>query len=160
MENVYPLQWGLREIFEHTEVLLNRDDVDAKADAVLSLIEEKVVRKRDPNYTLGVTVTDFQRLETWFSRVIEEMEMDGKKEWHSHHIATLYKVRNRLMNITTRCKGLVANGDANSDLPWGNLKRIIFMWWMWQIWNHWRRIWYLPGLSAKYANCWKKLLWV
>jgi hypothetical protein len=123
MENVHPLQWGLREIFEHTEVLLNRDDVDAKADAVLSLIEEKVVRKRDPNYTLGVTVTDFQRLETWFSRVIEEMEMDGKKEWHSHHIATLYKVRNRLMNITTRCKGLVANNDATSDLPWGKFKK-------------------------------------
>lgn len=120
LHNVVPLQWGLREIFEYTEVLLNRDDVDAKADAVLSLIEEKIIRNPDPNYTMGLKVSNFQRLEEWFKEVIEEMEAENKKEWHSHHIATLYKVRNRLMNITSRCKGLVGNGDTVSDLPWGN----------------------------------------
>jgi DNA helicase HerA-like ATPase len=123
LHNVSPLQWGLKEIFEYTEVLLNRDDVDAKADAVLALIEEKVIRKPDPAYTLGVKVTNFQRLEEWFRQVIEEMESDNRKEWHSHHIATLYKVRNRLLNITNRCRGLVGNGDAVSDLPWGEFRK-------------------------------------
>jgi uncharacterized protein len=123
MHNVSVLQWGLQEIFEYAEVLLNRDDVDAKADAVLALIEEKVIRTKDPKYTLGIKVTNFQRLEEWFRQVIEDMEMENKKEWHSHHIATIYKVRNRLMNITNRCKGLVGNGDSVSDLPWGEFKK-------------------------------------
>jgi hypothetical protein len=123
MHNVSVLQWGLREIFEYAEVLLNRDDVDAKADAVLALIEEKVIRAPDQKYTLGIKVTNFQRLEEWFKQVIEDMEMENKKEWHSHHIATIYKVRNRLMNITNRCKGLVGNGDRVSDLPWGNFQK-------------------------------------
>jgi hypothetical protein len=87
------------------------------------LIEEKVIRKPDPAYTLGVKVTNFQRLEEWFRQVIEEMESDNRKEWHSHHIATLYKVRNRLLNITNRCRGLVGNGDAVSDLPWGEFRK-------------------------------------
>ncbi len=123
MHNVSVLQWGLKEIFEYAEVLLNRDDVDAKADAVLALIEEKVIRTQDSKYTLGIKVTNFQRLEEWFRQVIEDMEMENKKEWHSHHIATIYKVRNRLMNITNRCKGLVGNGDSVSDLPWGKFAK-------------------------------------
>src|SRR5690606_31440799 len=31
-DNVQPLTWGLRETLQYAEVLLNRDDVDAKAD--------------------------------------------------------------------------------------------------------------------------------
>src|SRR5207244_3557553 len=31
--NVRPLTWGLREVFKYAEVLLNKDDIDAKADA-------------------------------------------------------------------------------------------------------------------------------
>lgn len=123
MHNVSVLQWGLREIFEYTEVLLNRDDVDAKADAVLALIEEKVIRSPDQEYTFGLKVTNFQRLEEWFRTVIESMEAENKKEWKSHHIATIYKVRNRLLNITNRCKGLVGNGDSVSDLPWGRFQK-------------------------------------
>ncbi len=123
LHNVYPLQWGLREIFEYTEVLLNRDDVDAKADALLSLIEEKVIRDPDMKYTAGVKVTNFARLEEWFTRILEEMQDSNQKEWHSHHIATIYKVKNRLLNITNRCKGLVGNNDFTSDLPWGKFQK-------------------------------------
>ena len=123
LHNVYPLQWGLREIFEYTEVLLNRDDVDAKADALLSLIEEKVIRDPDMKYTAGVKVTNFARLEEWFTCILEEMQDSNQKEWHSHHIATIYKVKNRLLNITNRCKGLVGNNDCTSDLPWGRFQK-------------------------------------
>ncbi|MCS6960172.1 MAG: ATP-binding protein [Pseudanabaenaceae cyanobacterium SKYGB_i_bin29] len=123
MHNVYPLRWGLKEIFEYTEVLLNRDDIDAKADALLSLIEEKVINHPDVRYTEGVKVTDFVKLEEWFQRVIESLQADNKKEWYSHHLATIYKVRNRLINITNRCKGLVGNDEEVSDLPWGNFRK-------------------------------------
>ena len=39
--------------------------------------------------------------------------------WRTHHVATMRKVRNRLSNISTRCKGLVTDDGAASDLPWG-----------------------------------------
>ncbi|MFN7717213.1 MAG: ATP-binding protein, partial [Pseudanabaenaceae cyanobacterium] len=127
MHNVSPLQWGLREVFEYAEVLLNRDDIDAKADAFLSMIGEKVIHqpniKPDSSYTFGITVNTFQRLEEWFTQVIEEMEDTNKKEWKSHHIATIYKVKNRLLNITSRCGGLVGNKDVVYDLPWGNFRK-------------------------------------
>jgi DNA helicase HerA-like ATPase len=123
MYNVLPLRWGLRDVFEFTEVLLNKDDVDAKADALLSLIEEKVITQNDIRYTEGVKVTNFERLEEWFQRIIGDLQENNLKEWHSHHLATIYKVRNRLMNITNRCKGLVGNDDRVSDLPWGNFEK-------------------------------------
>jgi hypothetical protein len=123
LHNVRPLQWGLREIFEYTEVLLNRDDIDAKADALLSLIEEKVIRQPHLDYIEGVRVTNFARLEEWFNKVIESLEEENRKEWHSHHIATIYKVKNRLLNIVNRCKGLVGNNDFVSDLPWQNFQK-------------------------------------
>ena len=34
-DNVTPLTWGLNEVMQFAEVLLNRDDVDAKADALI-----------------------------------------------------------------------------------------------------------------------------
>jgi hypothetical protein len=42
--------------------------------------------------------------------------------WRTHHIATIRKVRNRLANISTRCKGLVTDDGPSSDLPWGALQ--------------------------------------
>ncbi len=36
--NVTPLTWGLREVLQYAEVLLNRDDIDAKADALIDFI--------------------------------------------------------------------------------------------------------------------------
>ncbi|MFN3361170.1 MAG: ATP-binding protein, partial [Pseudanabaenaceae cyanobacterium] len=123
IDKVFPLRWGLKEIFEYAEVLLNKDDVDAKADALLSLIEEKVINHPDIRYTEGVKVTDFVTLEEWFQRVIESLQAENRKEWHSHHLATIYKVRNRLLNITNRCKGLVGNDAQVRDLPWGKFQK-------------------------------------
>jgi hypothetical protein len=42
--------------------------------------------------------------------------------WRTHHIATMRKVRNRLSNISTRCKGLVTDDGASHDLPWGKFE--------------------------------------
>jgi hypothetical protein len=37
--------WGLREVLDYHEVLLNRDDIDAKADAFLDFLADRVVEK-------------------------------------------------------------------------------------------------------------------
>ena len=41
-----PLTWGLREVLQYAEVLLNKDDVDAKADALIDFIQERVLDQR------------------------------------------------------------------------------------------------------------------
>ncbi|OGI00183.1 MAG: hypothetical protein A2Y25_00350 [Candidatus Melainabacteria bacterium GWF2_37_15] len=122
--NVYPLSWGLEEIFDHVQVLLNKDDIDSKADAFLSMIKENVINKKpNPNYLAFNPVKNFTDLEHWFQRVFEEIEgqeqgSEGKTQWKSHATATIRKVYNRLMNIKTRCKGLVTNNSESNDLPW------------------------------------------
>ena len=42
-QNTHPLVWGLREVLDYAEVVLNRDDVDAKADAFIDFLAERVV---------------------------------------------------------------------------------------------------------------------
>jgi hypothetical protein len=41
--NTEPLVWGLREVLDYAEVVLNRDDIDAKADAFIDILAERVV---------------------------------------------------------------------------------------------------------------------
>ena len=41
--NVSPLTWGLREVMQFAEVLLNKDDIDAKADALIDFVASRVV---------------------------------------------------------------------------------------------------------------------
>ncbi len=46
--NTEPLTWGLREVLEYAEVVLNRDDLDAKADAFIDFLADRVVGARLP----------------------------------------------------------------------------------------------------------------
>src|SRR3954463_8337326 len=43
--NVSPLTWGLNEVMQFAEVLLNKDDVDAKADALIDFLQERVINR-------------------------------------------------------------------------------------------------------------------
>ncbi len=122
-ENVQPLTWGLRETLEYAEVLLNKDDVDAKADALIDFIKERVLNQVFTDELLGAAheVRTFGELDRWFFEVIRGIEQrDRGDTWRTHHIATIRKVRNRLSNISTRCKGLVTDDGTVSDLPWGS----------------------------------------
>ena len=123
-DNVTPLTWGLREVLQHAEVLLNKDDVDAKADALIDFIKERVV---DRDFTdaqlLGgkhYRVRSFADLEEWFRDVLSALERADNQSWRTHHVATIRKVRNRLSNISTRCAGLVTDDGTVSDLPFGS----------------------------------------
>src|SRR5439155_21985214 len=41
--DVEPLVWGLREVLDYAEVPLNRDDIDAKADAFIDFLAGRLV---------------------------------------------------------------------------------------------------------------------
>jgi DNA helicase HerA-like ATPase len=123
-QNTHPLVWGLREVLDYAEVVLNRDDVDAKADAFIDFLAERVVgREYQDDLLRGkpFQVQSFADLEEFFRAIFDFMEVLGKggEVWKTHHLATIRKIRNRLSNISTRSKGLVTDDGAAHDLPWG-----------------------------------------
>ncbi|MFN2637077.1 MAG: ATP-binding protein [Gemmatimonadaceae bacterium] len=122
LDNVTPLTWGLREVLQFAEVLLNKDDVDAKADALIDFIKENVVDKEFSDALLSKKhkVQSFADLDAWFRDVLQGIENKNGESWRTHHPATIRKVRNRLSNISTRCAGLVTDSGTVSDLPFGS----------------------------------------
>src|SRR4051794_37215401 len=124
LDKVVPLTWGLREVLQFAEVLLNKDDVDAKADALIDFITQNVVDKEfsDPLLSKKHRVQSFADLEGWFRDVLQGMEKKDGESWRTHHVATIRKVRNRLSNISTRCAGLVTDAGTVSDLPFGSFE--------------------------------------
>src|SRR5919112_1693643 len=122
--NTEPLVWGLREVLDYAEVVLNRDDVDAKADAFIDFLAERVVgREYQDDMLRGkpFLVQSFADLEEFFRAIFDFMEALGRgaEVWKTHHLATIRKIRNRLGNISTRSKGLVTDDGVAHDLPWG-----------------------------------------
>ncbi len=120
--DVTPLSWGLIDILEFTEVVLNRDDVDAKADALISYIKDRVVNQTSEANGVQITVRNFQDMNHWFDMVLREMEQNNRSEWKTHHYATIRKVYNRLSNLSTRYQGLISPDEFRSDLPWGSFE--------------------------------------
>jgi hypothetical protein len=124
IHNVQPLVWGLREVLDYHEVLLNRDDLDAKAAAFIDFLSDRVIDKEFRDDWGGThRVRTFAELEVLFRAVFDGLENHGRSDiWRTHHIATIRKVRNRLMNIAVRCKGLVAEDASSNDLPFGSFE--------------------------------------
>ena len=126
LHNVTPLTWGLREVLQYAEVLLNKDDVDAKADALIDFIRERVVDREfsDPaprQQALSRAVVRRSR-GVVPRRARRRWRSKDDEGWRTHHVATIRKVRNRLSNISTRCAGLVTDDGAVSDLPFGSFQ--------------------------------------
>ncbi len=121
---VEPLVWGLTEVLDFAEVLLNRDDIDAKADAFIDFLADRVVRRDfDDGFSGSHHVETFADLERLFRSIFDGLENSARGDiWRTHHIATIRKVRNRLGNVSTRCKGLVTDDGPASDLPWGRFE--------------------------------------
>src|SRR3954463_5530980 len=122
--NPEPLVWGLREVLDYAEVVLNRDDVDAKADAFIDFLADRVVgREYQDDMLRGrpFLVQSFADLEEFFRAIFDFMEALGRggEVWKTHHLATIRKIRNRLGNISTRSNGLVTDDGVANDLPWG-----------------------------------------
>lgn len=127
IQDVEPLRWGLKEVLQFSEVLLTRDDLDAKADALIDFIRDRVI---DQHFGPGAghrvsrdhLVRTFRDLEDWFDDVLATCERMETDRWETHHVATIRKVRNRLNGIVSRAHGLVVNDDAVNDLPWGGFE--------------------------------------
>src|SRR3989454_30739 len=122
--DVDALVWGLQEVLDFAEVLLNRDDIDAKADAFIDFLADRVLnREFDDGFGGTHRVTTFADLNALFRAIFDGLEATGRSDmWRTHHLATMRKVRNRLANISTRCKGLVTDDGPSNDLPWGELQ--------------------------------------
>ncbi len=119
--SVQPLVWGLGEVLDYHEVLLNRDDLDAKAAAFIDFLTDRVVEKefRD-DWGNTHRIRTFSELEQLFRAIFDGLEASARGDtWRTHHIATIRKVRNRLLNISTRCRGLVTDDGTSEDLPFG-----------------------------------------
>jgi hypothetical protein len=130
--NVHPLLWGMRDVMRYVEVLLNKDDVDAKADAFLQFLRQRVIEPgkfaftedeaevlRARNLPTEIEVRGFSDLVQWFDLVLKYMEAKNQSQWRSFAVHTIRKIQNRLVNLTTRFAGLVCEGDGSMDLPWG-----------------------------------------
>ncbi len=122
--SVQPLVWGLREVLDYHDVLLNRDDIDAKSDAFIDFLTDRVVDKEFvDDWGNNHRVNTFSHLERLFKAIFDGLEAHGRSDmWRTHHIATIRKVRNRLLNISVRCKGLVTDDGVVSDLPFGEFR--------------------------------------
>src|SRR4029078_5117623 len=97
---------------DYAEVVLNRDDVDAKADAFIYFLADRVVgRDYQDDMLRGrpFLVQSFADLEEFFRAIFDFMEALGRggEVWKTHHLATIRKVRNRLAHIRTRANALV-----------------------------------------------------
>jgi hypothetical protein len=108
---------------EFTEVVLNRDDVDAKADALIQYINQRVINQTSDAGNQKITVRNFKDLDDWFNAVLKYLETQQKGEtWQTHHYATIRKVYNRLSNLVTRYRGLISPDESTCDLPWGSFE--------------------------------------
>jgi DNA helicase HerA-like ATPase len=117
--SVKPLSWGLKQVMEYAEVVLNRDDLDAKADALIQYIAQRVIDQKSEIGDKRLVVRNFADLHAWFDAVTEHMEQTGREQFATHHYQTIRKVKNRLLNLTTRYAGLLSNQETSHDLPWG-----------------------------------------
>lgn len=124
--NVVPLHWGLKEVLDYTEVMLNRDDIDVKADAFLQFIKQRAVdptkfefdeAEQQAGAPASMPVTNFAELTAWLDVVLKVAESRGREAWRSHAYPTIRKVYNRLSNLTTRYRGLIGESGYISDLP-------------------------------------------
>jgi uncharacterized protein len=124
VDDVEPLVWGLQEVLEFAEVLLNRDDIDAKADAFIDFLTDRVLDKPfEDGFGGEHRVQTFADLDRMFRAIFDGLEATARSDmWRTHHVATIRKIRNRLSNVSTRCKGLVTDDGPSHDLPWGEFE--------------------------------------
>src|SRR5439155_21098505 len=91
------------------------------ADAFIDSPSDRVLNKEfDSGCGGSHRVQSSADLDGLFRAILDGLELSGRSDmWRTHHIATIRKVRNRLSNISTRCKGLVTDDGPSHDLPCG-----------------------------------------
>jgi hypothetical protein len=125
-----PITFGLAEIMDHLEVILSRDDLDAKADSYIAYLKQMFVGKEGPLFrekglqepqdakiSPAKTIDD---LTTIIDRQLDRGRTKGADRVDGHHLLTVEKVKNRLAGIGSRFRGVLAldgQGEGPLDRP-------------------------------------------
>src|SRR5436309_1761602 len=77
--DVEPLTWGLQEVVDYAEVLLNRDDIDAKADAFIDFLRDRVLgRTFDDGFGTTHRVQTFADLDRLFRSIFDGLDISER----------------------------------------------------------------------------------
>lgn len=117
-----PFSYGPEQVLEHIEVLLNQDDVDAKADSLLGFLRHGLREGLPPvdDSPGPVTVTTLDDL----VKYVEQMMIQAQGgQFRGHHARTIQKIYNRLSGLANRFPGLIASrGEGKPPLPKGKFE--------------------------------------
>jgi hypothetical protein len=109
-----PFSFGLKDVVRHAEVLLNKDDLDAKADAYLQYLSRRFIEDPDGHAIGGegprIRARSLKQLVEVLDKQIAWCDRHVKDQIETHHVRTIYKMRNRINGLGLRFAGLIAEG--------------------------------------------------
>ncbi|HTQ10369.1 MAG TPA: hypothetical protein VMI31_09885, partial [Fimbriimonadaceae bacterium] len=110
-----PFSFGLADVVEFAEVLLNKDDLDAKADAYLQYLNDRFVLGE--GHQIGGEgpkrkATSLRDLVRIIQDQLRWAEMKNVGQIESHSALTARKMYNRINNLGGRFAGLIAENGA------------------------------------------------
>jgi hypothetical protein len=104
---------------------MNKDDIEAKADALLQFLARDVAG--NPAYVVSsgkgedgtsMPATNLRELTEVLKEMLAQAERDGQSNYRSHHAQTIRKILNRLSNFSVRFPGLITStGKTKNPLP-------------------------------------------
>lgn len=105
-----PILWSLGEVLRHPHRVFEGGDLDDKFLGFLTELRD-----------LGIaSMVEFDKLMRQIAQELDAPGEDGKKPqtWREHHRFTIMKARNRITNLTMKCRGLLCENLVNyGDLP-------------------------------------------
>ncbi|HWA83441.1 MAG TPA: hypothetical protein VG820_08420, partial [Fimbriimonadaceae bacterium] len=112
-----PFSFGLKDVIKHAEVLLNRDDLDAKADAYLQYLNDRFVEGDGHPVGDGPRrkATSLRELISIIQDQLKMAELKNATQIESHSALTARKMYNRINNLGGRFAGVI----AENGLPTG-----------------------------------------
>lgn len=117
LEPPIPFSYGPEEVIEHIEVLLNQDDVDAKADALLAELRTGLTKGLpSPDGSGTVRFTTLADMVKYLEDLYDARTLGTSRI--QHHPLTIRKLLNRLGGLANRFPGLIAHtGQGKPPLP-------------------------------------------
>src|SRR5205807_3653787 len=110
-----PFSFGLTDVVEFAEVLLNRDDLDAKADAYLQYLNDRFVLGDGHQIGHEGQLRKAKNLRELISIIQDQLkwaEMKNQTQIESHSALTARKMYNRINNLGGRFAGLISENGA------------------------------------------------
>lgn len=116
----WPFAFGLQDIIDHFEVLVGRDDLDAKASGYLGYLRDEYVLGTGRAIEQGEAPRTAKTLGELTKIIRAELrradESSGTGKFGVHHPLTMRKVLNRLESLEHRYSGLISR-DGVTEGP-------------------------------------------